>query len=187
MELPNANWQQTLDQVAASPQSLESIELQNTLHNLLQSNVSVCQSMGGFFMPQMVRLFAPMLEVYTRLSQLINSGIQRAGPLGAQHSTIKAMRSVKKTALKLVETFVDTAEMEDHLSVIRADFVPALMTPILSDYKQSLPDAKCATKRPLDKVPAHVRWNYFKSLKCISVPHHSSRHSQQLLLALTKS
>lgn len=144
MELPNTNWQQTLDQVAASPQSLESIEVQNTLHNLLQSNVSVCQSMGGFFMPQMVRLFSPMLQLYTGLSRLINNGIQHAGPLGAQHSTIKAMRSVKKTALKLIEAFVDTAEMEDHLNVISSDFVPALMEPILSDYKESLPDAKCA-------------------------------------------
>lgn len=143
MELPNNTWQQTLDQVAASPQSLESIEVQNTLHNLLQSNVSVCQSMGGFFMPQMVRLFAKMLQVYTRLSQLINNGIQHAGPLGAQHSTIKAMRSVKKTALKLIEAFVDNTEMEDHLQVIRAEFVPALMEPILSDYERSLPDAKC--------------------------------------------
>ena len=143
MELPNSNWQTTLDQVAASPQTLESIEVQNTLHNLLQSNVSVCQSMGGFFMPQMVRLFTPMLQLYTGLSRLINNGIQHAGPLGAQHSTIKAMRSVKKTALKLIEAFVDTAEMEDHLNVIRSDFVPALMEPILSDYQESLPDAKC--------------------------------------------
>jgi exportin-1 len=143
MELPNTNWQQTLDQVAASPHALELIEVQNTLHNLLQSNVSVCQSMGGFFMQQMVRLFTPMLEVYARLSHLINNGIQHAGPLGAQHSTIKAMRSVKKTALKLIEAFVDNSEMDDHLTVIRTDFVPALMKPILSDYQQSLPDAKC--------------------------------------------
>jgi hypothetical protein len=148
MELPNTRWQQTLDQVAASPPTLEAIEVQNTLHNLLQSNVSVCQSMGGFFMPQMVKLFAPMLQVYTRLSQLINNGIQCAGPLGAQHSAIKAMRSVKKTALRLIETFVDTAEMDEHLAVIRADFVPALMEPILTDYERSLPDAKCAPLLP---------------------------------------
>lgn len=142
MDLPNQNWHAVIAQIGQSADTLERSEVQHSLHNLLQANVSVCQSMGGYFMPQMVQLFAPMLQVYAQYSQLINNGIQQAGPLGAQHSAIKSMRSVKKVTLQLIETFVETSELTEHLTVISSDFVPALMSPILSDYEHSLPDAR---------------------------------------------
>jgi CRM1 C terminal len=148
MELPNGHWGQIMDNAATSPDTLTALPVQQTLHNLLQSNVSVCQSMGGYFMPQMVRLYSLMLQVYARYSELINTGIQKAGPLGAGHSTIKSMRSIKKTVLKLIETYVDTTETQEHLAVIAVEFVPLLMEPILTDYERSLPEAKCAPLPP---------------------------------------
>jgi exportin-1 len=153
MELPNANWQQIMDRVGASPDVLQQTEIQQMLHNLLQSNVSVCQSMGGYFLPQMVRIYNPMLHVYAKYSELINKGIHQAGALGAQHSAIKSMRSVKKTTLRLIETFVDTIELKAHLAVIASEFVPSLMEPILSDYEHCLADAKC------DSLTSSVREN----------------------------
>lgn len=145
----NERWQQAMEVAAANEAALAAVDMQQPLHNLLLSNISICKSLGGFFLPQMGKLYAPMLEVYTKYSQLINGGIQAAGPLGAQHAAIKRMRSIKKDTLKLIETFVETSESEEHLAVISQQFVPTLMEPILSDYEKSLPDAKCAPPRAL--------------------------------------
>ena len=49
------------------------------------------------------------------------------------------MRSVKKVALRLIETFVDKAE---DTQVIAQQFVPAMMDPILGDYARNVPDAR---------------------------------------------
>jgi exportin-1 len=49
------------------------------------------------------------------------------------------MRSVKKVALKLVETFVDKCE---DASMIATTFVPAMMDPLLGDYARNVPDAR---------------------------------------------
>jgi CRM1 C terminal len=144
MQLPMHTWTQCMEAAAGNEAELSSLALQQSLHNVLLSHVSVCQSLGGFFLPQMVKIFSTMLSVYRKYSALINASIRQAGPLGAQHSAIKSMRSIKKVTLKLVETFVETSESAEHLQVIATQFVSALMDPVLSDYAESLPDAKCA-------------------------------------------
>ena len=146
MELPMRTWNRCMEVAGANEAEFGSLQLQQQLHNVLLSHVSVCQSMGGFFLPHMVKIFTTMLGVYAKFSALVNSSIQAAGPLGAQHSAIKSMRSVKKVTLQLVETFVDTSETQEHLQVIAQQFVPALMEPILNDYAQSVADAKCAPR-----------------------------------------
>lgn len=143
MQLPNETWKLFMETVAANEEAFTSVDVQVQLHNVLKSNISVCQSLGGFFLPQMVKVYSQMLSVYGKFSTLINAGIQRAGPLGAQQSAIKSMRSVKKATLQLIETFVETCETQEHLAVISQQFVPMLMQPILSDYDSSLPEAKC--------------------------------------------
>jgi exportin-1 len=143
MQLPNDTWGRCMEMAAANEEALGVLQVQQQLYNVLLSNVSVCQSLGGFFLPQMVRLYSHMLGVYGKYSVLINSSIQQAGPLGAQQSAIKSMRSIKKATLKLIETFVETSDSEEHLQVISQQFVPMLMEPILSDYDKSLADAKC--------------------------------------------
>ncbi len=50
-------------------------------------------------------------------------------------------RSVKKVALKLVESFVEKAEDP---SIVASAYVPAMMDPILGDYLRAVPDARCA-------------------------------------------
>jgi exportin-1 len=140
----NQVWRQEMEVAAANEQSLTTVEMQQSLHNLLLSNISICKSLGGFFLPQMSNLYAPMLDIYQKYSQLINVSIQPVGPLGIQHATIKRMRSIKRDILKLIETFVEMSESTEHLAIIAQQFVPTLMDPILSDYDKSLNDAKYA-------------------------------------------
>ena len=72
-------------------------------------------------------------------SELISSAIGSGGPHAARTSQVKLMRSVKKVALRLIETFVDKAE---DTQVIAQQFVPAMMDPILGDYARNVPDAR---------------------------------------------
>lgn len=57
------------------------------------------------------------------------------------------MRSVKKVALKLIETFVEKC---DDPQMLATSYVPAMMDPLLGDYARSVPDARwvlaCTTK-----------------------------------------
>jgi exportin-1 len=138
-----------MEVAAANEPSLTAVDMQQSLHNLLLSNISICKSLGGFFLPQMGKLYAPMLSIYQKYSTLINVMIQQVGPLGSQHATIKRMRSIKQDILKLIETFVEMSDSAEHLTIIAQQFVPTLMDPILSDYDTSLNDAKCAWLQPV--------------------------------------
>ena len=117
MRLPMQSWTRCIEVASADESQFENLELQQSLHNVLLSHVSVCQSLGGYFLPQMVNIFSTMLSVYTKYSTLINQKIHAAGPLGAQQSAIKSMRSIKKVTLKLMETLVETSENQEHLQV----------------------------------------------------------------------
>ena len=52
--------------------------------------------------------------------------------------TLRAMQ-VKKSALRLIEAFVDKCEDPD---LVATKFVPAIMDPILGDYASNVPDAR---------------------------------------------
>ncbi len=73
-------------------------------------------------------------------SELISAAIGSGGPHAARTSQVKLMRSVKKVALRLIETFVDKSE---DTQIIAQQFVPAMMDPILGDYARNVPDARC--------------------------------------------
>ena len=54
---------------------------------------------------------------------------------------IKALRSVKREALRLIETFVERCE-DPHL--VAQQLVPAMMDPVLGDYARNVPDSRDA-------------------------------------------
>lgn len=74
-------------------------------------------------------------------SELISASIASGGPHAAKTSSVKLMRSVKKVTLRLVETFVDKC---DDLDMVAAQYVPAMMDPLLGDYARNVPDARDA-------------------------------------------
>ena len=60
-------------------------------------------------------------------------------------SFVKYMRSVKKVALKLIDTFVERCEEP---ALVAQQVVPAMMDPILGDYARNVPDARWGPAQP---------------------------------------
>ena len=73
-------------------------------------------------------------------SELISIATQTGGPHAARTSQVKLMRAVKRSTLRLLETFVDRC---DDTNLIAQQFVPAMLDPVLGDYARGLPDARC--------------------------------------------
>lgn len=138
---PNATWRQMLDAAAADPAVLKAPEVMRNLQNLLQTNVSVCSSLGNAYAPQLNVIYLDVLAIYRSYSELVAAAIAAGGPHAARTSGCKLMRSVKKVALRLVEAFANAAE---DLDQVARQHVPALMDPVLGDYARCCPDARDA-------------------------------------------
>lgn len=139
MRPPNEIWQQL---ISSATNDLEVLKLQENIRRLqhcLQANTAVCKSLGRDFTPQMKIMFRPMLQVYRKYSELISTAIQTGGPHAARSSSVKAMRSVKRAALQLLEIYVETAQSPD---LIAKELVPEMIDPILGDYNRNVPDAR---------------------------------------------
>jgi len=143
MELPNTRWGEIINQARQSPDMLKQHDVIRHVLNILQSNVSVCTSLGQPFSPQISLIFLDMLNVYRMYSEIVSSSIAEGGPHASKTSFVKLLRSVKKEVLRLIETFVEKVD-EQGAALVRSQFVPAMMDPILGDYARNLPDARDA-------------------------------------------
>lgn len=137
----NDFWQNMIQQANVNSEILKSTQAVKDIQHYLQTNVSVCSSLGTPFVFQLNRIFVDMLNVYRMYSELISTTIATGGPHAAKSSAVKAMRSVKKVTLRLIETFVaKTGEVDTFVQ----QHVPAMMDPILGDYTRNVPDARDA-------------------------------------------
>lgn len=141
MAPPNTIWQTILAQAQQDANVLHQTDAIKSIQNVLQTNVSVCTSLGHPFIHQMNFIFLDMLQVYKLYSELISKAISEGGPHAARSSLVKYMRSVKKVALKLIETFTEKC---DDPTTMMSTFVPAMIDPILGDYARNVPDARDA-------------------------------------------
>lgn len=143
MSLPNSDWHQIITQAQQYPVSLREADTARKVANILATNTSVCISTRGFFKKQLILIFNHVLEIYRTYSELCSSVIASDGALAARRSDVKLMRSVKRQALRLLETFLDKAEQDD-LKEVGIGFVQAMLDPVLGDYLRSVPDARDA-------------------------------------------
>ena len=141
MAPPNATWASIIAQARQDVGVLKMPEVIRNVQNILQTNVSVCSSVGAPFISQLNLIFADVLVVYKMYSELISATIASGGPYASKTSGVKLMRSVKKVTLRLVETFVDKS---DNLALVATQYVPAMMDPLLGDYSRNVPDARDA-------------------------------------------
>eukprot|EP00889_Picochlorum_renovo_P002674 jgi/Picre1/29704/NNA_005087.t1 len=77
---PNSFWTSIIQQAGQNVEVLKSTETVKNVQNILQTNVSVCSSLGGPFVTQLNRIFMDMLSVYKMYSELISSTIATGGP-----------------------------------------------------------------------------------------------------------
>ena len=142
MEPPNATWNQIMAQAKTQGgECLKPQEVIKNLGNILKTNTSACVSLGQPFQNQMSTIYADVLNVYKLYSELISASIAEGGPYASRTSLVKAMRTVKREVLRLVETFVERCE-DPHL--VAQQLVPPMMDPVLGDYARNVPDARDA-------------------------------------------
>lgn len=70
MAPPNATWQQIIAQAHANPEILKQTEVIRSIQNVLQTNVSVCSSLGQPFSTQFNLIFQDMLAVRQQLARV---------------------------------------------------------------------------------------------------------------------
>ena len=61
---PNVTWRDITVQAAQMPDILKDAEVIKNVQNILQTNVSVCSSLGHPFLSQMSRIYTDMLNFY---------------------------------------------------------------------------------------------------------------------------
>lgn len=143
MSIPNMKWQEIMAMARQNTMALREADPAKSLANILATNTSVCTSVRGPFQKQLGLIFNDVLAVYKTYSELCSSVCATDGPIAAKRSDVKLMRSVKRQALRLLETFLDKADSKD-LQQVGIGFVHTMLDPVLGDYSRSVPDARDA-------------------------------------------
>ena len=141
MAPPNAICHSIVNAATSNTASLTGVETVRRIHHCLQANTAVCKSLGVDFMPQMRLFFMPFLLIYKQYSELVSTAVQSGEVNAARTSPVKAMRSVKRAVLQLLETFVGGLAFPNEAV---KELVPQMMDPILGDYQRNVPDARDA-------------------------------------------
>lgn len=89
----------------------------------------------------MCRVFLSPLVLLQAYSELINTTIAAASSNShVMHTSgVRAMRTVKKETLRLLDTFIDKSDDND---LVLNKFVPPMLDPVLGDYVRSIPAAR---------------------------------------------
>jgi len=139
MQLPNTTWRQLMASAAANRETLKSADAIRGVANILQTNTSACSSLGQPFATQVALIYNDVLLVYRLYSEFTSELIATGGPYASRSSQVKALRSVKREALRFIETFVEHCE---DVQLVATQLVPPALDPILGDYARHVPDAR---------------------------------------------
>ena len=143
MEWPNQMWLDILEQAKRSNgDSLKEPQCMKQLQTIIRTNERVAVALGNPYTVQLGHIYVDLLNVYKAFSELINTTISAQGAANAHlmhTSGVRAMRSVKKETLRLLDTFIEKSEDNE---LVLNKFVPPLLDPILGDYVRSIPEAR---------------------------------------------
>ena len=188
MALPNAAWDNVIQQANANPSILEDSDTIKVIGNIMKTNVAACSSIGPYFYSQIGRIYHDMLNMYRASSQLISDAVANAdnrefdthfvktctdespADIVTKPPKIRGLRTVKKEILKLVDIYVEKA---DDLQMVNESMVPPLLDAILLDYQRNVPNARDA--EVLNVVTTiihklHVRWTSARSRLWVRMP-----------------
>jgi exportin-1 len=152
MAAPNSAWDSIVTQARDDPGVLTRTDTIKMLGSVLKTNVAVCVSVGGGFLPQLSRIYLDMLALYRSSSQLISNTIATEGPIATRTPRVRGLRTIKKEVLKLVEAYINHA---DDLDQVNSALIPPLLEAVLVDYNQNLPEAR--DHEVLDTMTAIIR------------------------------
>ncbi|KAJ9106972.1 Exportin-1 [Naganishia adeliensis] len=141
MKLPNDAWDSLMQQAAAGVDVLDNADNVKILANVLKTNVAACVAIGPFFLPQLGRIWLDMLGLYGAASNTISDAVATQGLIATKTPKVRALRTIKKEILKLVETYIRRAE---DLEGTNANLIPGLLEAVLVDYQRNVPAARDA-------------------------------------------
>lgn len=141
MSLPNMAWSAIVQQAGNDPQLLSNGDTLRIIANILKTNVAVCSSMEQSFYPQLSLIYLETLSLYGAVSKMISDTVAAEGLIATKTPKVRGLRTIKKEVLRLVETFV--AKCDDRQLIVR-DLVQPLLSAVLVDYAQNVPDARDA-------------------------------------------
>jgi len=110
MEMPNQMWSQILASASRDVGILKNMDTIKSIANILKTNVRACFSLGHCYIVQLGKIYLDMLNVYKAYSEMISGAVATGGPIQTRTSLIRAMRTVKKETLNLIETFIEKSE-----------------------------------------------------------------------------
>ncbi len=140
MSLPNAVWDDIINQAAKNVDVLKDHEAVKQLGSILKTNVRACKALGHPFVMQLGRIYLDMLNVYKVMSENISTAISLNGEVVTRQPLIKSMRVVKKETLKLISCWV---ERSNDSTLVLENFIPPLLDAVLLDYQRcAIPSAR---------------------------------------------
>lgn len=141
MTFSNEHWDLLTSRALNNPAELRDSSTTKALGNVLKTNVAVCGAVGPIFERQLGRLFMPMLGVYRCVSGIIKEEVATRGAIAPKTPLVRALRTIKKEILKLLDVFVSKCQ---DLPVVTNSMLPGILAAVLSDYKDSVNDARDA-------------------------------------------
>ncbi|TMW64452.1 hypothetical protein Poli38472_013074 [Pythium oligandrum] len=143
MTLPNEAWRAIMAQAATDISILYDSRGIKEIVKILRTNVRVCTEVKSGFNSQMGFVFQDMLNVYAAHTQRIAQFVEQGGEIAVRSSEVRAMRSVKRESLRLLDAFVSRSGSSDAArQVVVNHFLPAMLETILTDYQSATPTAK---------------------------------------------
>lgn len=141
MRLPNQAWEQLMNQARNDPDILSNPEPVKTFSNVMKTNVATCTALGAGFQPQLKLIYMDMLHLYRAVSSTISEAVASQGQIATRTPKVRGLRTIKKESLKLIQTYVSTA---DNLEDVSQNLAPPLFQAVLEDYSSNVPDARDA-------------------------------------------
>ncbi|KAJ2160132.1 Karyopherin transporter [Coemansia sp. RSA 552] len=142
MRPSNEVWTGLVKKVGENINILEDLNVVKQLGNILRMNVSACGAVGKGFISQIGNIYIDMLGLYKAVSEIISSCVARDGEIATRYANVRAMRTIKKETLRLVDTYVKHCGGE--VAAVNENMVPPLLEAVLADYAQNVPPARDA-------------------------------------------
>ncbi|KAJ1670220.1 Karyopherin transporter [Coemansia sp. RSA 25] len=142
MKPANDMWANLVQQAGENINVLEDLKVVKQLGNILRNNVSACSAVGKGFISQIGHIYIDMLGLYKAVSEIISGCVARDGEIATRYANVRAMRTIKKEALLVVDTYVKHCDGE--IAAVNENMVPPLLEAVLADYAQNVPPARDA-------------------------------------------
>jgi len=143
MELPNNSWSQMIVHANQNREFLREEATVKQIVLVLKANNRVAKSVGHGYIVQLARIYIEILQVYQMYSEYVSNRIRQEGEDIKKLNLIQNMQTVKKETLQVIQCFLKNTQPSDK-EVVYTKFLPALMQPVLKDYKQNVASAKDA-------------------------------------------